>query len=467
MKLGALTLPALSLVIAMGCAEEESAAPTPASAGGSQEGGQAQAAPPEVSRVTLDIQTAIEEHIAAKTVADGGNFKLEHEGEKLELRLVRVHREYLSKLSATSHFACVDLATTDGDVYDVDFFLGGESGDMRVTETTVHKHNGNPYYVWRQAADKTWARAPFEGAPPELLGVVTGSDSFEFIYRSETPAITESGTMWIPLATGNAFQKVDMTAMKVPGEQQIVTDQEYGNRILVLSLGPEDSHQAIEIRYQVERQEKAPYDSENEDLARYLEPDKLVPRTDDFEEIATKAIGERVLHEQSGDLERARALYDHVINEMRYAKIGNQYGKGSAQYACDVKSGNCTDYHSYFIALARSVGIPARFAIGASIPSNRDEGGMSGYHCWAEFHAEGKWWPIDISEADKCTPLSTYYFGRHPANRVELSRGRDLVVNPLPASGPINFLAYPVLEVDGEEMGAKRDFSFRRNTAGV
>ena len=79
------------------------------------------------------------------------------------------------------------------------------------------------------------------------------------------------------------------------------------------------------------------------------------------------------------------------------------------------------------------------------------------------FWAEGKWWPVDISEADKYTALSTYYFGHHPANRIELSRGRDLVVDPAPASGPINFLAYPVLEVAGQPKKTKVEFAFVRS----
>jgi hypothetical protein len=69
---------------------------------------------------------------------------------------------------------------------------------------------------------------------------------------------------------------------------------------------------------------------------------------------------------------------------------------------------------------------------------------------------------VDISEADKYTALSTYYFGHHPANRLELSRGRDLVVDPGPSSGPINFLAYPVLEVGGAPKKAKVEFTFVR-----
>lgn len=177
-----------------------------------------------------------------------------------------------------------------------------------------------------------------------------------------------------------------------------------------------------------------------------------------------RRIAEQVVEGKTGDLVRAQALYDHTIDRMRYIKYGDGWGKGDAVYACDARTGNCTDFHSYFIALARAVGIPARFAIGAAIPSERNEGGVDGYHCWAEFFADGKWWPLDISEANKYTSLATYYFGHHPANRFELSRGRDLVVEPGPTSGPINFLAYPLLEIGGKPVKVGIEFSFKRSS---
>jgi hypothetical protein len=46
-----------------------------------------------------------------------------------------------------------------------------------------------------------------------------------------------------------------------------------------------------------------------------------------------------------------------------------------------------------------------------------------------------------------------------------MTRGRDLVVDPLPASGPINFLAYPLLEVEGRAVKAKVEFSFKRSVS--
>ena len=264
--------------------------------------------------------------------------------------------------------------------------------------------------------------------------------------------------MWLPLATTDPFQKVEVKSINTPGKQSILQEREYGDRVLFLELGSEDSGKKIEIRYQVQRHEKAAYAASAPDQGKYLKPESLVPTNEDF-----RRIGEQVVKDKKGDLVRARALYDHVIDRMRYMKYGDGWGKGDAVYACNAGTGNCTDFHSYFIALARAVGIPARFAIGAAIPSERNEGGVDGYHCWAEFFADGKWWPVDISEGNKYSSLATYYFGHHPANRIEFSRGRDLVVEPGPASGPINFLAYPVLEIGGKPVKAAVEFSFTRS----
>ena len=260
------------------------------------------------------------------------------------------------------------------------------------------------------------------------------------------------------LPTSDAFQTVEVSSMEIPGKSQILKDQEYGNQILFVNLGKEDSKKNIELLFHVRRVEKDAYAEPLPVPEKYLKPDRLVPLNEDF-----KSIAEKIVKGKNGDLVRARALYDHVIDNMSYIRNGEGWGQGNATYACNVKTGNCTDFHSYFIALSRSISIPARFSIGASIPSSRDEGGIHSYHCCAEFYAEGKWWPVDISEADKYSNLASYFFGRHPANRIELSRGRDLVVEPGPETGPINFLAFPVLEIGGKPAKAKVQFSFNRN----
>ncbi len=407
--------------------------------------------------VTADIQAGIERYIAEEADRGNGYFELPYEDGILLLKLVRVHTEYLANLGPGRHFACVDLVTVQGDIYDVDFFMAGDPGEMTITETTVHKFNGQPYYTWEQGEDKVWGRVAMENAAPGHLGVVYGSDEFEFVYRATVPELTNSARMWLPVAGTDPFQTVELLSLRAPGTRRFLTDRDHDNQVLFLELEPQDSGQTVELRYHVQRREKACYTEQALDHPKYLQLASIVPDTTQFSAEAAEVIAGK-----SSDLVRARALYDHVIDKMRYIKFGDGWGQGDAVHACDSGTGNCTDFHSYFIALARSVDIPARFAIGASIPSSRNEGRINGYHCWAEFYADGKWWPVDISEGDKYSSLATYYFGHHPANRVEFSRGRNLVVEPGPAAGSINFLAYPVLEVGGEPVKIAVEFSFTR-----
>jgi hypothetical protein len=406
--------------------------------------------------VTSDIQAGIERHIAEQTRRNGGYFPLLHESRELRLKLVRVHTEYLSNLGPGRHFACVDLANIDGNVYDVDFFLAGDAGQMEVTETTVHKLNGVPSYLWEQRPDQTWFRQPVLGAPEVLLGVIRERDEFEFEYSARLPALAGDARAWLPIPRSDRFQSIVIEEISAPGDRKLLVDN-HGNQVLLLSLGPMDGSKWIRARFRVQRIERGAYVDTDTQPQDSLTAERLVPDSPEFRDTAVEVTQGKV-----GDLARARAIFDYTIESLKYQRYGSGWGRGDALRACDAKSGNCTDFHAYFIALARAAGIPARFAIGAAIPSERNEGGIDGYHCWAEFYAESMWWPVDLSEADKYSPLSTYYFGHHPANRIELSRGRDLVLDPGPASGPINFLAYPVLEIAGEPVALNPRFSFRR-----
>ncbi len=414
-------------------------------------------------KVTIqEVEEGIRANIAQRTIEGDGFFNFTSDSMELSLKLVRVHTEYLSVLGPNKFFACVDLATTDGDVFDVDFFLEGTPGNMTVTQTKVHKLNGKPYYTWKQAKDKTWVTVPVTNATNDLLGVIEVEDQFTFDYEAAIPPISGDAKMWIPLASSDEFQDIEVMSIDGPVESTIIEEEKYGNKILQLNLQPQHSGHKITIKYHVIRFEKSAYE-EDSDPFMYLEATPLLPVGDRFADIASDVIRER---QANTSLMKARALYDYIIDNMRYAKEGT-YGTGDANYACDTKSGNCTEFHSFFISLARSAGIPARFAVGAAIPSERNEGGVNGYHCWAEFYAEDKWWPVDISEANKYTALATYYFGHHPANRIEFSKGRNLSFSPLPASGPVNFLAYPVLEVDGESVPVETRFTFSRINSGA
>jgi transglutaminase-like putative cysteine protease len=287
--------------------------------------------------------------------------------------------------------------------------------------------------------------------------IITGSDEFEFVYRVKLPSIDGEAHLWIPLARTDAFQTVHLDEFSIPIKWEKVHDRDYGNDIFLLDPGAQDSGKIIELHYRVVRKEKTAYLANETNVERYLRPENLVPLNQTFKTIAEQAIAGK-----ANDMDRAKALYGHVLGRMRYDKSGTGWGRGDAMFACDARTGNCTDFHSYFIALARAVGIPARFAIGATIPADKSEGAIEGYHCWAEFFADGRWVPVDISEAWKNPALADYYFGHNPANRFEVTKGRDLIVDPAPVSGPINFLVYPLLEIEGKTVKPETSFWFRR-----
>jgi transglutaminase-like putative cysteine protease len=122
--------------------------------------------------------------------------------------------------------------------------------------------------------------------------------------------------------------------------------------------------------------------------------------------------------------------------------------------------------------MARSCGIPARFAIGLPLPRSRTpaEAEIVGYHCWAELYVEGRGWvPVDASEAVKDPSRREYFFGHHDENRLELSRGRDLTLEPAQRGGPLNFFVEPYAEVDGRpHQAVDRRVTFRdRETIAV
>ena len=183
----------------------------------------------------------------------------------------------------------------------------------------------------------------------------------------------------------------------------------------------------------------------------------LVPVTGLPADLAVK-----VTEGKTQPLDKARAIYDYVFTTMRYDKTGTGWGHGDVLYACDAKKGNCTDFHSLFIAMARSQGIPARFEIGFPLPPDKHSAEIAGYHCWSDFYIDGKGWiPVDISEAWKHPEKRDYFFGSHDVNRVQFSMGRDLRLNPPQEGKPLNYFVYPYVEVDGQEYSQRAlAFSF-------
>lgn len=265
--------------------------------------------------------------------------------------------------------------------------------------------------------------------------------------------------VWIPLATSDQNQTVALKKVSSRVPTRVTREREYGNRMLFAEIGnPRKETISFRLEYEVTRREYTKgdfaslmrYNHEPTTapvaLKRFLEPDRLVPVDGRM-----TALAQENTSGKQGAVEKARALYDFVFQTMRYDRSGEGWGRGDSLWACDAKRGNCTDFHSFFISMARAEKIPARFEIGFPLPPDAREGEIPGYHCWAEFYVKGAGWiPVDISEAWKDKSKHEYFFGTVDANRVQLSVGRDLTLEPRQDGAPINYFVYPYVEVDGK-----------------
>jgi len=307
--------------------------------------------------------------------------------------------------------------------------------------------------AWPVAALSLLALGP--GSSEEPFDPWTDVARYEIEYRadlSKLPADTQ-GTLrvWLPTPSESRAQVVLSKEIEAPWPYRETRDR-YGNRAVYLERKPGDPRgDQLVMRFVLVRSPSngiklVDLRSNPADAPElYLEANKLIP--------LNGVIGELAAKESEGletEGEKVRAFYDYIVRTMRYDKHGTGWGQGNAVWACGSKRGNCTDFHSLFIGMARSQNIPARFIMGFPIPPNAREGEVAGYHCWTQAYKKARGWlPLDASEAKKTGRVDDY-FGKLPSDRIEFTLGRDLVLEPPQAGEPLNYWIYPYAELDGQ-----------------
>lgn len=295
-----------------------------------------------------------------------------------------------------------------------------------------------------------------------------GTAHYDFEYRVKLGALGPAGSkveLWVPYPTENRDQRIADARIESPWPWKLNRESKFGNRMIYVEGKADPSVSDLVMRFRVERKPSRGVPLGEGAMGGSLSPalytgaDRLVPLSGVIRQIASQEA-------QGHETERAKvwAFYDYVYRTMSYNKDGAGWGRGDAVWACGSKRGNCTDFHSLFIAMLRSEGIPARFLIGFPIPDGVS-GTIGGYHCWAEFFdAEHGWLPVDASEAKK-TGMREAYFGTLPNDRIEFTVGRDIVLSPPQKGEPLNYFIYPYAEVDGKPaLDLKREFRFQRLT---
>jgi transglutaminase-like putative cysteine protease len=285
---------------------------------------------------------------------------------------------------------------------------------------------------------------------------------------SEIPQAAQRVRIWIPQPMTDEHQKLNEVNIASQQSYQVIEEPQFGNKFLLFDFndinGAGTSEIGFSVKFNVTRyafsslSEHGTIMSASRDKpVLYLAANRLIPIDGKVADEAKQVAG----HTQD-PLSQARLLYDHIVETLRYDKSGTGWGRGDAVYACDVRKGNCTDFHSLFIGQARSLGIPARFIMGLPLPEDKTEGPIAGYHCWGEFYLRDKGWcPIDASEANKFPQKKEQFFCGLDENRVAFTLGRDIKL-PGSNSEPLNYVIYPYVEIDGKiHSSVKTSFSFK------
>lgn len=205
--------------------------------------------------------------------------------------------------------------------------------------------------------------------------------------------------------------------------------------------------------------------------AYYTAPTRLIP-TDGI----VKETSDRITAGAQGDIEKARGIYDWVVESTARNPETRGCGLGdiASMLAMGDLTGKCADLNALYVGLARAAGLPARDVYGLRVaPSEfgyKSLGAGSAdvtkaQHCRAEVYLEDAGWiavdPADVrkvmlEEPPKDLPLDhpkvvgarTALFGAWEGNWVGYNFAHDVAL-PGAAQDQVPFLMYPQAEIGG------------------
>jgi transglutaminase-like putative cysteine protease len=178
-------------------------------------------------------------------------------------------------------------------------------------------------------------------------------------------------------------------------------------------------------------------------FARFVRPTRLIPIDG-----IVKTTADRITRGAGTDIEKARAIYDWIVDNTFRDPATAGCGVGDIRFMLESKSfgGKCADLNGLFVGLARAAGLPARDVYGLRVAKS-DKGfrslGLSSdnatkaQHCRAEVYLVGYGWvPVDPADVRKVVLEEPP--GQLPIDdeRVRIARAR------LFGSWEMNWIAY-------------------------
>ena len=143
-------------------------------------------------------------------------------------------------------------------------------------------------------------------------------------------------------------------------------------------------------------------------FARFLRPTKLIPIDG-----IVKRTADAITRDAGTDFERARAIYDWIVENTYRNPETRGCGVGDIRFMLESKDlgGKCADLNALFVGLARAAGLPARDVYGLRVAKSKTgarslglstDDATKAQHCRAEVYLTGYGWvPVDPADVRK------------------------------------------------------------------
>ena len=282
-------------------------------------------------------------------------------------------------------------------------------------------------------------------------------------WRTEIPIPVGSKylRLWLPYPVSDENQTVENVRVSGNFDQSgIYRENIHGNLMQYVRWMQFRGTAWIELSFEIRRKERIQrnlQDGSQEtptELSRYLWID---PKT----RFDIREVLEQLDCEGLSLLERARKVYDHVVDNFdRDPKIVG-CGTGNVPDFLRSRMGKCADFSTMFVTLCRAVGVPCREVYGTRTGKSVKGDISDAYHCWTEFYLPGTGWvaadPADVRKFTRSNGMELdhpkakekreYFFGGIDKYRIRLAHGSDIRLAPAQELSSLTYFMCPYLEI--------------------
>lgn len=316
---------------------------------------------------------------------------------------------------------------------------------------------------------RTCAVTPLFASTSFALAPLENKKTYNVLFDFDLSHIKDNAALWVPLPSSNDFQLVSPITVYENEKQHIITsNNSYAASTLFRKWGKDEQNKKISLSFAVSTSDvkanltpkKVPYTLKVA-AQRFIAPTAHVQTDGIVKEISDKAAAK---HKR--EIDKARAIYEWVVENMYRDPNVKGCGAGNAKEALELKryGGKCLDISAVFVALLRAQNIPARELMGLRLGKSEISTAFGSssditqaQHCRSEFFIEDIGWvradPGDITKlrlveklgnkSKREADIADMYFGGFEMNWMALNYARDFELYPLPIQYPLDQFNYP------------------------